>query len=151
MYIRFASLRLGENKVEEVVDPGEINLDPAAFTQPVNITGVIDNDGNMLDVRLNVVTTGRYECDRCAIEFDQPFDFDLRLHVVRHEGRDADESGVDGLIHVSEQASELDISNEIRDSLILDIPMKILCKEDCKGLCFKCGADLNEETCSCEK
>lgn len=44
----------------------------------------------------------------------------------------------------------IDISNDVREYAMLAIPMKNLCKEDCKGLCPRCGKDLNTEQCSCE-
>jgi uncharacterized protein len=45
----------------------------------------------------------------------------------------------------------LDIDNDIREEVLLNFPMKVLCKPDCKGICPKCGANLNKQECSCEK
>jgi uncharacterized protein len=42
-----------------------------------------------------------------------------------------------------------DLFPRVREELILDMPIKLLCREDCKGLCSKCGADLNEGACGC--
>lgn len=46
---------------------------------------------------------------------------------------------------------EIDISEDIREELLLNLPMNLLCDEDCAGLCKECGANLNNEECSCNK
>ena len=53
------------------------------------------------------------------------------------------------ITYLPHDADKIDISKDVRDYLILSVPMKRLCKEDCKGLCYKCGKDLNEGKCDC--
>ena len=48
-------------------------------------------------------------------------------------------------------AEEVDISDDVRDELLIELPMNPLCKEDCKGLCPVCGADLNKKKCRCKR
>jgi len=43
----------------------------------------------------------------------------------------------------------LDIDSDVREEMLLDFPMKVLCRPDCKGMCFGCGVDLNSESCRC--
>jgi uncharacterized protein len=50
---------------------------------------------------------------------------------------------------ISPNTHEIDLSFGVRESLLLALPMKVLCSEDCKGLCPHCGANLNEESCDC--
>ncbi len=45
---------------------------------------------------------------------------------------------------------ELDIAEDIREDILLEVPMNPLCSEDCRGLCLKCGADLNQGSCKCD-
>ena len=52
-------------------------------------------------------------------------------------------------IDLSQAAEEIDISEDIRSELLLELPMILLCREDCKGLCPECGADLNSGECGC--
>ena len=54
------------------------------------------------------------------------------------------------ITYLSPDTHIINLSNDVRDYMILSIPMKRLCKEDCKGLCVKCGSDLNEKQCECE-
>ena len=103
--------------------------------------GEIKIVGEVEDVGKNFVVRGRIECkkiffcDRCLAraeenqvhEFDEEFD-------------------------KTEAADDLlDVTELLRDVLIAGQPMKNLCKTDCKGLCPKCGANLNEGDCGCEK
>jgi len=49
------------------------------------------------------------------------------------------------------QGYNLDVDQLVRDELLLNLPMKVLCNEDCKGICNRCGANLNYETCDCDR
>jgi uncharacterized protein len=51
--------------------------------------------------------------------------------------------------YLNRDADKIDIKSDVREFALLSIPMKKLCKEDCKGLCYKCGKDLNKEQCTC--
>jgi len=51
--------------------------------------------------------------------------------------------------YVAPEQSEIDITEDIRETVLLAIPIKLLCKHDCKGLCPHCGANLNVESCTC--
>ncbi|MFN3694656.1 MAG: YceD family protein, partial [Ignavibacterium sp.] len=55
------------------------------------------------------------------------------------------------ITYIKRETDKIDFDNDVREFAILAIPMKKLCKEDCKGLCPRCGADLNFEQCTCPK
>ena len=48
------------------------------------------------------------------------------------------------------QDGRIDLSNSLRDQILLDVPLIILCREDCKGICLVCGNDLNLNQCKCQ-
>jgi len=52
---------------------------------------------------------------------------------------------------VGRDADNIDVTNDVREFALLSVPMKNLCKDDCKGLCSKCGTDLNISKCTCSK
>lgn len=72
-------------------------------------------------------------CGRCleAVTIDLPIDFELFYDEI------------------SENDEELDITDDLRAEILLELPTNILCSEDCKGLCPHCGINLNESTCNC--
>ncbi len=85
-------------------------------------------------------------CDRCAKEFETPLFGDTRSVF----SSDEEMAASDEEIHfIAADAKELDITDDIRDTVLLSIPMKTLCNEDCRGLCAGCGVNLNEESCRC--
>jgi uncharacterized protein len=147
MKLRLPSLRDGRNPVEETLDPGELGLDAEVFRQPVRVTGTADLDDAKVDVRLNVRTEGHFVCDRCAVKFDRPFDVSARIIVLRRDAHDSDEEEADGLVFIGTQGTEADLTDELADAILLDVPLKTLCKPDCKGLCPVCYVDWNEERC----
>ncbi|GAB4376009.1 MAG: hypothetical protein Kow0042_21900 [Calditrichia bacterium] len=92
-------------------------------------------------------TVSHQVCDRCLAEFDSPYEdrFELLFHIGTGD-LDTDEEEV---VLIPPEQLEIDLDPFIQENLILSIPMKSLCKVDCKGICPGCGADLNTEECSC--
>lgn len=91
-------------------------------------------------------------CDRCLadVHVTLPVHIDRQLQQKKKAELDsADESENDDE-HGFIEGSLLDADELIRDELILALPSKVLCKEDCKGLCSICGKNLNEGSCDCE-
>ncbi len=86
-------------------------------------------------------------CDRCLAEFEE--DFLENFDIIFHMGQDEIESNEENVVALLPDQKEIDLTSFIQETLILSIPMKILCRNDCKGLCAGCGADLNKEECRC--
>jgi uncharacterized protein len=81
------------------------------------------------------------ECVRCLVEFEQP------LHAVFNElyafsSRSVSESGL-----ILPDDGNIDLAPLVREYMVLEIPIRPLCRLDCRGLCMVCGADLNSESC----
>ena len=87
-------------------------------------------------------------CARCltpvATPFQLEFDLqiDLNLSEEEREEKEEDSSFVEG--------DELDVEELVRNELIVQWPIRVLCKDDCKGICSRCGANLNIQTCDCD-
>lgn len=84
-------------------------------------------------------------CDRCAEDVKKNFDFKVKRIVVEKLENENDD---DDYIVVKNR--ELDLDELVSEEVSLSLPSKILCKEDCKGLCPKCGANLNVKKCDCK-
>jgi uncharacterized protein len=67
------------------------------------------------------------------------------------EGQEKSNSDEDNYFVVDPSSGFLQIDNMVRESILLTLPLKPLCREDCKGLCPICGIDLNKSVCSCVK
>ncbi len=85
-------------------------------------------------------------CDRCGEEFDQSFDVDLSLTLTpetknEKRGGDTYQEADEGIVFFRNE--EIDLGEVVREQILLSLPMRYLCKEDCLGLCEHCGANLN--------
>ena len=86
-------------------------------------------------------------CRRCLVDVRAPVGADVRLHFV-----DAGEEGADDdpdVYVLDARARELDLRPAVREEWLLAVPPFVVCRDDCKGLCPKCGADLNLDACDC--
>ncbi|HEY8361587.1 MAG TPA: DUF177 domain-containing protein [Tissierellaceae bacterium] len=143
-----------DNSDEALYFEGEVSLkgldlkDGITIEEPVKCKGEIYKvDGNKV---INLKISYKYNdiCDRCLKPTTKNVETTLFGKLV--EGKkeeDAEEEGFDEVIFY--QNNSLDLKEYIRKQVILSLPMKTLCKEDCKGLCPVCGADLNTTQCNC--
>lgn len=86
-------------------------------------------------------------CDRCANEIEKEYSFDINKIIVQKMQNENDD--YDNYIVV--ENCVLDIDDLVYEEIQLFLPAKMLCKNDCKGLCQKCGKNLNFESCDCKK
>lgn len=122
---------------------------------PPQVTGRVDRVGMDMRVRGEVKARLIATCDRClndvVIPVEAPFDL-IYLpedpgagHTGETELHDRD---LDLAVYENDQ---INLDDLVLEQLELNLPIRVLCREDCQGLCSECGADLNIETCRCEK
>ncbi|RKX25955.1 MAG: hypothetical protein DRP45_04695 [Candidatus Zixiibacteriota bacterium] len=91
------------------------------------------------------------ECARCLAEFpmevDSKTDFVISAGMLAEKHKDV----IDDEDYVLLRGNDLcvDVSEPVRQAVVLSLPLKPLCSEECKGLCARCGTNLNKKTCSC--
>ena len=103
-------------------------------------------DENERYVALTVKVTGTYGCvcGRCAKEMTKDLCVSAEFGVTRKLSEDSDE-------YVEAPEGMLDVEELSRTLFYLELPQRVLCKDDCRGLCPVCGTDLNLSTCSCKQ
>lgn len=115
------------------------------FTKPLRVTGTVRNMAGALQLTGEAKGAMETRCDRClkplTLDVDVPVE---TLLAERLEDEESDE------IYLLENG-EVDLDEIFTTACILAMDVKHLCKEDCKGLCDKCGADLNLGPCGCKK
>ena len=114
--------------------------------EPVEADGTVRNTAGMLEMDLRVRTTLDCVCDRCAKSFrkEKEIFYDC---VLAEEKQNEDNED----IILLEDGEFVDLEDLAQTVFILEMDTKTLCSEDCKGLCPRCGADLNLGPCSCKK
>ncbi len=115
------------------------------FTTPVTLKGEIRNTAGIVTVKARIRFVLETYCDRCAAEVKLPFEVEMEHGLVSSLN---DEENDD---YILVENMKLDIEELTSEDIYLALPGKILCKEDCKGVCATCGADLNEGPCGCKK
>ncbi|MDD6021874.1 MAG: YceD family protein [Acutalibacteraceae bacterium] len=115
------------------------------FATPVHLRGSIKNETDIVYLRAEASFRFDGVCDRCAASFSRDMTVPVE-HILVSELNDEDN---DDFILVEDM--KLDIEQLVLEDIYLSLPMKILCKEDCKGICPKCGKNLNEGPCGCKK
>ena len=122
--------------------------------EPVHLGFDIYKDKSQFRVVGRVTTTLELPCSRCVEPFQLPIDstFDLRYHPQSDNlGEGEREVGEDDFSTAYYANDEIDLEQLMREQFELALPMKPLCREDCKGLCAVCGINLNRDTCSCAR
>lgn len=122
----------------EAVSTGLINL-PAG--REVMVTGSVESvgDGVLVDARVETVMDA--QCSRCLVDFSLPVDVEFQeLFVYPEQAQDYADEDV-SFIH----DDAVDLTETVRDAIIIDQPLIPLCRPDCRGLCPECGADLNAD------
>ena len=117
-------------------------------TEPVVAEGQVRNTAGVLVMTGSIRTTIHGVCDRCASEFDREIEFSLDDVVLVTEL--ANEENEDEWVFPLEGDSA-DLDDIVRTVFVLNLDSKLLCKEDCQGLCCRCGKNLNDGPCSCQK
>lgn len=114
------------------------------FCAPVKVEARLKSFAGSVELGLGVDYTLKMPCDRCAEEFARDYHKEFSHILVRELESEED---ADELIPVPEE--ELDLERLVLEDLLLDMPGQFLCREDCKGLCPKCGKNWNEGPCGC--
>jgi uncharacterized protein len=124
------------------------------FQAPLRIHLNVAREYDHIRVNGRVETSIHLDCSRCLGEYQVNIDSPFTIFYMRDEGMHQDEDvelAEEDLISATYEGDEIDFTTEITEQVILAIPFKPLCREDCKGLCSNCGAELNISNCSCNQ
>ena len=116
-------------------------------SEPVEASGVVRNTAGVLVMTGSVHTTIHGVCDRCAADFDSYVEFPIDVVLVTELSNEENED--EWVFPLEGDSADLD--DIVRTVFVLNLDSKLLCKEDCKGLCPKCGKNLNDGPCNCQK
>lgn len=115
------------------------------IVRPVAVEGEVRNTADLLELDLTAEAALDAVCDHCGKEF--PLDKEVTYRCMLAEELQNEES--DEIVLLED--GKVDAGELARTAFILGMDSKTLCSEDCKGLCPRCGADLNLGPCSCKK
>lgn len=123
----------------------EKNSGVCPFVTPVTLKGIIKNTAGIVEINAKADFDYEAPCDRCAAETKTHYSVPVSHTLVASLNGEND----DDYIVIPDMRLEID--RLTLEDIYLFLPSKYLCKEDCKGLCPKCGTNLNEKPCDCKK
>ena len=123
------------------------NGDTIAYVRPVSFSGTYMLADETVIVRGIARAVIESPCARCLAATETSVEAEVEEAFIRDKGeeREADDDQYMYSGHV------LELDEAVRTALLLEMPSRVLCKEDCRGLCDQCGANLNINECSCQK
>lgn len=120
----------------------------AVFEGEISVSGTCSNTGRTYRLEGVVQVVRSFVCDRCLGIFSLPQEYPFVEDFLREETAGEDEAA-DGVSRFSGEG--IDIMPLVRDTIFTAQPIRNLCRVDCRGLCPRCGADLNQEDCGCDR
>jgi len=156
MRLDLSQIRTAHEHYEKVYEPEAIPADRDSFrlVAPAALAFDIFKDKRHFRLVGSVRTTLELSCSRCVEPFLWPVDsgFDLRYQPrAENAGEGEREIEEDDLSTAFYENDEIDLGQLMREQFYLSVPMKPLCREDCRGLCSTCGTNLNGGACTCTR
>ena len=147
-------------EIEGKIDPSDVGLDIAGheLIEALTFSGRVARTGDDVIVKGRLTGTMLSQCGRCLGDFKAAVDAAVDVvFTPRIESRDeqGEQEWGDEIVGPSPgfayyDGRDIALNEEIRDLLLVDLPIRQVCSEDCKGLCHVCGVDLNEALCRCD-
>lgn len=130
-------------KFSEDLPDLDVIADEYIVKNPIDFKGRVVNFSGILKLEGCLKTNYTAKCFRCLKEMDESIEIDITEDFVEAGKGDTDEA-------YTFEGNYIDLDKPLKDNIILSLPTRKLCKEDCKGICPQCGCNLNEESCNCE-
>ena len=123
-------------KLSHDYKPQDLDIDTrdVKFSRDIHAEVFCTRIDKVLTLEVTLNSSFRTLCSCCAEDITRELNKKFTLYIDLEKNQDY-----------------VDITSDLREELMLDYPIRILCKKDCKGFCFKCGKNLNEGDCACEK
>lgn len=153
MIIDLASVTQTPRPLTADIDGAQIDLAGEGMLDGVaHFEGELFRDGTKTHIRGTLTAEAELVCTRCAeptrLRLETPFD-DVFVDAAEESTDDEHEIGGSQLDEQLVQGNEVDLTEIIREQILLDLPEQVYCREDCKGLCPHCGANRNLIDCEC--
>ena len=149
--IELAGLPTGMSRVQIEADPLNLGLDASVWPGRIAADLSVEKSGDRLSVRGRLEAVAALDCVRCLRSFALPIVVPFEVFAeragtgVRDEERELER---DRYMKFHD-GRRLNLHEEAHDALLLELPIAPHCREECRGLCLRCGADLNEGPCGC--
>ena len=150
MILNMGPILRGEiNRMDISYDLTPETVNDVVFPENAHVEGYITDDAGYMRLTLTATLPYRGFCARCLDPVEGVFALDFE-RTVAAEGSISEEQ-LEEIFdsYVMDRDGKLDVDEALREELLISFPMRLLCNEDCRGLCPKCGKPLREGDCGC--
>ena len=149
MLLQCRPLFMGEEKslpIDTELDFSQVEFQGGCpFTDPIHVTGAVTVRAGVVQLSARAVFVFHGACDRCLAPYAKAYDIPLEHTLVTTLEKEEN----DDFILLDNY--QLDLTDLVMADILLELPYKSLCREDCRGLCPMCGKNLNEGLCGCNR
>lgn len=147
MVISIRDLKEGITEFEKVVPSQNYTLaDSDFYPNPFSLKVFVDKLEDLFRFKISISTEAAYTCDRCLKSYD--YRIDEQIEQIYHIGQS--DLGDEEIEILPDNSREIDISKAVEDAIRINRPIRLICNENCKGLCPGCGTNLNKKSCQCK-
>ena len=155
MRIELENLEGGKGGFAHVYQPDDLNPvdERIRLIEPVAVKGNVRLAGPEVFVNGHIDTRAQVECDRCLQPVELPVQADFALEYIPGSAYESSEVAelTDAEMSVSVfDGDAIDVDEIVKEQILLAVPTRMLCREDCKGICPECGIDRNTGECTCD-
>ena len=158
MFLNIKEMELRRIRFDETFEPGEIDFSETGLRQATAIRAegsakVLENSGGEIRIQGKFSGTMETDCDRCLAVVTLPLESSFDLFYRPPADLDVDEVKIDeGEAEIGfYEGLGLELADVVKEQVLLAVPMKRFCREDCRGICPVCGANRNEVACECHE
>ena len=150
MKINVHSLTDGVHIFEFDLDSSELDLGKKDFSiKEISLRCTVNKGEKNVYIAAKARAKVGFVCGSCLVDFSDVLEEEFSIFYT--SDKETVKYDDEQVVQLFKPGAPIDLSNGLKESLLLAIPMKIVCSEDCKGLCLTCGMNLNEERCNCKK
>jgi uncharacterized protein len=147
--INISNLSEGIHEYILEAEPSKIGLDER-FTSKVKLQVSLDKSLRQILLHAHMKGEGAFVCDRCLDNFTWQMEEKYSMVYIQGNRSTVDLKKEEGVQILSADTNYIDLDEDVRQYILLAIPQKLLCEENCKGLCATCGKNKNTEDCTCD-
>jgi uncharacterized protein len=156
MKINVGSIKSGKTDFEFVEPAAGLDLVTGdlgvTFVGPITVRASAESSGKNIVLHGTIVFQGGFLCSRCLENFAEQFSVPFTFFCQPAMGYDAGSGDdIDDMIQYNPGTGAIEITDRIREQIILALPLQPLCHKECHGLCPECGANLNDKPCTCSQ
>ena len=148
MQIKFTNYKDGLHNFVFETDVKELGIDEK-FVGNVLLNCEMDKSSTQIVLNCKLKIAAKQVCDRCTAESQELVETDFKGIFFLTSNRDSADEDESGIHYLTSNDDKIDLSGDTVENALLTIPMKVVCKADCKGLCPICGVNKNDKECNC--